>query len=490
MNIYALPNYYYDRVVMDISDIGGVKFSTLDEYLFKFPSHKRLLTGYVKRLNGDIEISKLYELFKDFDKVDYFHSEKHAELMESDYLYKLITDRYVKNPIIWTTTTQRVQSYYFDSKYLKVGKFQKIARKNAHQYFNMQSTNNVIDFSKVRTMGNVDRHNKFFTERFLLEGILKKFVEKYIGSDYTVVTYSNVIEIYSFKKHATLQIEFSDWDSKVYLIWGHGVKSRKKSDSFNDIFFLLNDDQNLMDFYRGLHDLDDGFIRKYLERFESLKDEHQHTVNIMVGNIKYTIRELFKDPLDTYFTPDINAYAIHNGVCERLHIIRSGRVLRLHRHLNYNTSEEIKLCSYSIQEKDFNKLAGALFDLGVINVSAGNTVDDNFDYSLLSSRQMDNFALSFMKVPTTEASKMFNDYELFIDQLKEFVAKNPNPKDTRVFKKYDEIPENTFFELTSYKRDKIRHIEEKNRKQKDKYITIKMFLDEYRKDIDFFSLLI
>lgn len=487
MNIYALPNHYYDLVNLDTNSIGDVTFSTLDEYLYKFPDQKRLLTGYIKRMDTSVDISELHDLFCDFGIVSYFSSETHQERLETDRVYKLITERYVKNPIVWTSSTQRIQSHYFDSKYLKIGKYQKIARKNAHQYFNMQSTNNVINYSKVRTTNNIDKHNKYFTDRYILEGVLKGFVQKNIDSEYVVVVYDQVIEIYIPHKHASIQIEFTKWDSKVFLIWGYGTKARKKSESFNEIFTILNDERSLLKFVQDFRGLDNGFIDKYADRLAKIKSEHKHTINLMVGNIKYTIRELFKEESCTYFTPEINTYIIHHGSPERMHVTKSGNILRIHRHINYGSPDEIRYCSYSISDKDFTKVALTLFNLGVINVSLGKTIDDNFDYGLLANGQMKNFALSFMKVPTTEASKMFDDYERFGAHLRGEIEKNPNPTDTRVFKDYSVIPENTFFELVSYKTDKVRHKSEKGKKQNVKYNTIKMFLDEYKKDIEFFS---
>lgn len=487
MKIYALPNNYYDKVILDTKKIDDVSFGTLDEYLYRFPLHKRLVTAYVKRLDVTINISTLHDLFCDFDKIGYYDSDVHAERMESDDIYNFVTNRHVRNPIVWTTSTQRIQSYYFDSKYLKIGKYQSIARKNAHQYFKMQSTNNVINFSKVRTLDNIDKHNRYFTDRFKLEGLLKNFVESHIGTQYVVVVYDQTIEIRVESKNATIQIEFTKWDCEIYLIWGDGLRSRKKSNSFNDIFSVLKDNATIFDFYKNVVSLGDDYIKKYIESLNSLKKEHEHTINIMVGNIKYSIRELFKEPLETYFTPTINAYAIHNGVPERIYISRSAKTLRINRFVDFNTPNEIVHCTYTIGEKNFTKIAMFLFNMGVINVSLGDNIDDNFDYGLLAKGIQKNFAISFMKVPTTEASKMFNDFERFSKELDRCIFDNPNPEDTRVFKKYDEIPENTYFELMSYKNDRVRHIEEKVKKQREKFITANQFLEEYKKDIGYFS---
>lgn len=482
---------------MDVMQIGHLGTKSLDQYLFNFPLQKQLAYAYLKNVGSTpVKISYLHSLFKEFDRVIYFKSKEHKQRMKDDEIYKKIVNRYVRNPWTWVTSMQPMQPYFFDSKYLKIGQFQKIAKRCADTYFNVQLMHYTIPYSKIKTKDHMSNHNEWWIERQKIEksyfnNLLKPLR---ISTKLRYKWFHRYLEFYDTVSTLTLQFEISQFEVKMHIIWPRGSKKRSRKESQYQIMKLIQRYQELFALYQKLSN--DRMERcTYLDATKSVDEKFPETFKMLKGTMVHFLEDIHNQNGSAYINDqEVQCYLVHQGSVESCVLAARRGKIRLYRTIKLlndplERTDTIDLCSYLIPEKDIESQAAELLYIGMLNIGDKRELHTMYDYELLATGKSKEFALQYFKLPSIDAMKFFSDYEEQLELLKveiQYYEENDlQVEDTRDFssEKLD-YPLTTYFEWDKFNTDPVRFDRDREKFSIEKDNRIKDFVKKNKHTLD------
>lgn len=417
--IYHLEDSIRDSCIVDINEIDGHTIRSLDEYAFRFKVNWILVYGYLKTCKKPTKLSYLHKIFTGNHTLEHFDSAKHLKYYAEDEDYRNVINKYVRNKYTWCKTMSPLQSYFFDSKYLLMGNYQKIAKKNAMSFFTSQNTHYSVMINRFKvSQKHVDYYNIFFEEKKALEKqFYNEYLKQYNNPNLTFLFHYNKIEIFDKVSQLFLQIELNHggiYDSKICFSTNK-KKNRTVDESKRLALNIIVKNPDISHLYNRLITGEGvAYVNNYLNQVDALKltDQYQHlfvSYESLIKDIKNREESCYFD--DEYF---IDTYLVHNKYYEKVRVnkIFSGEDIRLSRIVNFKLDgeyTEMELKSFRLKG-DIREQTEYFIMSDLLNIGHVNREHNTFEYELMCQGDHVDYMIAFMREPTLDATRLFNDY--------------------------------------------------------------------------------
>lgn len=477
--LYELKHDIENRVEIDATNIDGINFyGNFHLYLLKFEKQKVLVYDYLKRIDVDIKLSELHTLFSKFDSVEYFESDAHKDLMQTDCHYASTYEKYVGRigKHLWVHGPNRYNSYIFDAKYLLFGQYQHYAAEGL-KFAYASFTHPIGDLTYARSITNKPAawemkmlfENKKTIEDNYFNDVLKQFNS--VKPDFLHASgYSNYIEIYDTTSELMFKVTLNRDNFHNYEMTFPTKRKHKSRKLAIDLAFnfvikhksvsaLLN--MLMIDSYRSL-------TNSYLTSIAEFKKSKGFA--LYVNSMEAVINDMIERNASTFVSyPRMHGIFVRNNTIETniLNVSKGRNYLRIARNISYNSidnAEPIQLKSFYIKGSP-TEIAEQLFYIDCINIVDRKAHHDMTEYKLISENKLQKSKMLLREPVKTILNELFVNYEN-VQQSLEHEAENAVIN--------NEIIEDTRKQYTSSKTVSLPEIRFMN-KNIDKYVDTKKY---------------